>query len=216
MYKPHLSKEGVPLTPSNFFTFNKINMSNPLFKEIKDDLIELAKEGEFEIIAHGCNCLNTMGAGIAATIKDTWPQVFDADRAVPAGYNKLGTLTYAEISDPSDPNNCFWVANLYTQAKPGGGSFDYEALRLCLRKLAVLAKKYAQVYGKTPRIGLPHIGAGIARGDWNIIKQIIKQELIENYVTLVSYEPRKQEETEESTTNSDPERSPEVREDAVV
>lgn len=29
------------------------------------DLILMAKHGQFDVIAHGCNCLSNMGAGIA-------------------------------------------------------------------------------------------------------------------------------------------------------
>lgn len=35
------------------------------YQEIKGDLIEYAKQGIFDVIAHGCNCHSTMGAGIA-------------------------------------------------------------------------------------------------------------------------------------------------------
>lgn len=36
-----------------------------MYNEIKGDLIALAKEGKFDVIAHGCNSFCTMGAGIA-------------------------------------------------------------------------------------------------------------------------------------------------------
>jgi O-acetyl-ADP-ribose deacetylase (regulator of RNase III) len=36
-------------------------------------------------------------------------------------------------------------------------------------------------------IGLPQIGAGLAGGDWETIKQIIKQELKDCDVTVVIY-----------------------------
>lgn len=39
------------------------------YTEIKGDLIELAKQGKFDVIAHGCNCFCTMGAGIAVPMK---------------------------------------------------------------------------------------------------------------------------------------------------
>ena len=32
---------------------------------VDGDLIKLAKEAKFDVIVHGCNCLSTMGAGIA-------------------------------------------------------------------------------------------------------------------------------------------------------
>jgi O-acetyl-ADP-ribose deacetylase (regulator of RNase III) len=35
------------------------------YSEVTGNLITLAKQGEFDVIAHGCNCFCTMGAGIA-------------------------------------------------------------------------------------------------------------------------------------------------------
>ncbi len=32
---------------------------------INGDLIDLAKNGNFDVIIHGCNCFRTMGVGIA-------------------------------------------------------------------------------------------------------------------------------------------------------
>jgi len=56
---------------------------------------------------------------------------------------------------------------------------DYEALTLCLRKINwVFSGKH---------IGLPKIGAGLAGGDWEQIKQIIKNELNDCDVTVVIY-----------------------------
>ena len=50
-------------------------------KYIKGDLIKLALTGNFEVIAHGCNCMCTMGAGIAKTIKSEFPEAYQADCA---------------------------------------------------------------------------------------------------------------------------------------
>ncbi|RYD20572.1 MAG: hypothetical protein EOP88_14530 [Verrucomicrobiaceae bacterium] len=38
-------------------------------KTVAGDLIQLAKNGEFDLIVHGCNCMCTMGAGVAKGIK---------------------------------------------------------------------------------------------------------------------------------------------------
>jgi hypothetical protein len=80
------------------------------------------------------------------------------------------------------------VCNLYTQYSYGRNHkdgvskpIDYEALTLCMRKMNVLFK------GK--HIGLPRIGAGLAGGDWNRIKTIIQDELIDCKVTIVNYKP---------------------------
>ena len=39
-------------------------------RTVTGDLITLALEGEFDVIIHGCNCYNTMGAGIARAVRD--------------------------------------------------------------------------------------------------------------------------------------------------
>ena len=54
-------------------------------KYIKGDLIKLALIGNFEVIAHGCNCMCTMGAGIAKTIKSEFPEAYQADCATEKG-----------------------------------------------------------------------------------------------------------------------------------
>jgi O-acetyl-ADP-ribose deacetylase (regulator of RNase III) len=80
------------------------------------------------------------------------------------------------------------VVNSYTQYNYGANHkdgvakpIDYEALALCLRKIN---KTFA---GK--RIGLPKIGAGLAGGDWNRIKNIIQTELRDMQVSVVIYKP---------------------------
>ena len=54
---------------------------------------------------------------------------------------------------------------------------DYDALRLCLRKINFQFKGL--------RIGLPKIGAGRAGGDYEKIKQIIIEELVDMDITIV-------------------------------
>ena len=66
---------------------------------IRGNLITLAKQGEFDIVAHGCNCFCTMGAGIAKSIKQSFPEAYAADSCTKKGdKRKLGTCTYADIS----------------------------------------------------------------------------------------------------------------------
>ena len=67
-------------------------------KIIQGDLIKKAKDGEFDLIIHGCNCFCTMGAGIAKGIKNNFPQAFQADQMTLKGSKaKLGTCSFAEI-----------------------------------------------------------------------------------------------------------------------
>jgi O-acetyl-ADP-ribose deacetylase (regulator of RNase III) len=145
-------------------------------KEIEGDLIKLAKEGEFDVIVHGANCMQVMGSGIAKTIRQVFPEAWYADLATTKGdLGKMGTLSIAHINDLT-------IVNAYTQfnylgRKTGKMDLNYVALRMCMKQIK---KKFT---GK--RIGMPLIGAGLAGGDWNVIKTILEEELFDEDLTIV-------------------------------
>lgn len=147
---------------------------------IEGNLIELALEGQFDVIIHGCNCFCTMGKGIAKSIKTEFPEAYAADCSTKKGCReKLGTFSFAEIDDivgPSGDGQHLIVVNAYTQYnwRTGGGGgggtkVDYHAIRQVMKQVK------RNFSGK--RIGYPLIGAGLAGGDWNIISSIIDAEL---------------------------------------
>ena len=134
---------------------------------IQGDLLKLAAEGVFDVIVHGCNCHNTMGAGIAKSIKEQFPEAYEADLRTEKGSRaKLGTLTSADI-DCGDHR--LTVVNAYTQYNWSGEgrNADYDAIRAAFREVKLLYS------GK--RIGYPMIGAGLAGGDWAVISSIIEE-----------------------------------------
>lgn len=150
-------------------------------KTTSGDLIQLARNGEFDLIAHGCNCFCTMGAGIAKGIKAAFPAAFQSDLATARGDRaKLGTCTFAQVDRSGTP---LVVVNAYTQFdyRSSGPKVDYDAVRSCFRWIK------QQYSGK--RIGLPKIGAGLAGGDWERIAGIIEDELAGEDVTLVEFAP---------------------------
>jgi O-acetyl-ADP-ribose deacetylase (regulator of RNase III) len=155
------------------------------YQEIEGDLIKLAQQGTFEVIAHGCNCMCTMGAGIAPQMA----KAFGADKFVMEGeeyrgdINKLGQIDYDTF-----PVLGLTVVNAYTQYNYGRNHIDgdiapidYVAFTMCMRKMNHIFK------GK--HIGMPKIGAGLAGGDWQLIHQIIVRELKDCIVTVVIYKP---------------------------
>lgn len=149
-----------------------------MIRYIDGDLVRDANQ--FEVIAHCCNCFNTMGAGIAPQIKNKFPEAYAADCATVAGdINKLGTISYTEETTPI-------VVNLYGQfdytgRRSGQMDLDYGALR---KALAAMKEKFS---GKM--FGMPMIGAGLAGGDWNVIERIIEEEMRGELVTIVRYVP---------------------------
>lgn len=146
----------------------------------KGDLIALTNQGEFDIIGHGCNCFCNMGAGIAKAIRVNFPSAYKADLCTQKGdKKKLGTFTYAHHL-VSEFEKDILILNLYTQYNYGGGiNANYRAIRECFTEIK-------RVYGnKDFRFGFPKIGAGLARGDWSIISEIIEEEMVDEDVTIV-------------------------------
>lgn len=148
-------------------------------KVVKGNLIKLAARGEFDVIAHGCNCFCAMGAGIARDIKSEFSAAFEADqRTVKGDRGKMGTCSVAHcvVGDVT-----VVVVNAYTQYHWAGEGVlaDYPSIRSCMR---FIKERFA---GK--RIGLPRIGAGLARGDWDTIVGIIQDELGHEDVTIVEF-----------------------------
>lgn len=151
-------------------------------KTVPGDLIQLALEGQFDVIIHGCNCQCTMGKGIAKSIKETFPAAYEADCDTAKGdRQKLGTISFATVEHEGRE---ITVVNGYTQFHWKGpeGKADYEAIR------GVMKDVKTQFAGK--RIGYPKIGAGLAKGDWNTISQIIEDELAGEDHTLVEFVPQ--------------------------
>lgn len=148
-------------------------------KIVTGDLLELTDKGCFDVIAHGCNCFNSMSGGIARQIAIKWPQAQMADNVTTSGsINKLGTISFSKtrVFGIGDTLDCD-ILNLYTQITPGK-DLSLTALRMCLEKISILYRGQ--------RIGLPKIGSGIAGGDWKQIQKIIEEVLDPNCnVTIV-------------------------------
>ena len=168
---------------------------------VDGDLIKLAKVGKFDVIVHGCNCLSTMGAGIAPQMAAAFGcDKFEMEMWGPS-IDKLGNIDWKTFL--LEKNNTFTidlgegnpdkgtelvVVNAYTQYSYGRNHsdgvaqpFDYEAFTICMRKIN-------RVF-RGNHIGMGKIGSGLAGGDWNRIENIISTELIDCEVTIVNYKP---------------------------
>lgn len=135
-------------------------------KKTTGDLLEMGREGQFDIIVHGCNCLNTMGGGIARQIKEQFPDAWLADQETVKGdKGKLGNYTIGV-------HNGLIIVNAYTQyAFNVSGftedQFEYESFETILNKLAHRWGCF--------RFGFPLIGMGLAGGDEERIMNMLEK-----------------------------------------
>lgn len=170
-----------------------------MLRHAKGNLIDMAENGDFDIIVHGCNCQNVMGSGIAKEIRERYPQVYSADSVAhrdaldEEGWTPGSPIcllgNYSETTDTENARDFnFRIINAYTQVNfvpRGVDHFEYGSFSLILRKLAA-------VY-PSKRFGFPYIGMGLAGGDKKRILTLLEDfantiEQTGGSATLVEYE----------------------------
>ena len=151
----------------------------------------MAEDGEFDFIVHGCNCFNTMRSGIAGQLARKYPEVVRADNETQKGdASKLGTFTLATIMTST---SMFTVVNAYTQYTYDATRtvFKYDSFEKFLGSFAEALIAYSRSHDAPMRVGFPHIGAGLAGGDWDLILPMIcdfsKKTNGSTKVTVVEY-----------------------------
>ena len=138
------------------------------YTEIEGDLLTLG----LPAIGHGCNCRGSMGGGIAAQLRDRYPQMSDAYRAkCRDGSFRLGGFFAWETADTV-------IYNLATQQEPGADA-RLGAIEESVR--AALAD--AQARG-LPTLGLPRLGSGIGGLQWADVSDTLRSLAAESPVDL--------------------------------
>ncbi len=139
---------------------------------LKGDATQPQAKGN-RIIAHICNDLGGWGKGFVLAISKRWPGPEAEYRAWHKGRSEndfgLGAIQVVQVEP------YIWVANMVAQRGMKSGSngppIRYEAVRACLRKLAVEAKELGA------SVHMPRIGCGLAGGRWEEIEPLISDEL---------------------------------------
>lgn len=138
-----------------------------IIKEVKGNLVDAFLNKDLNIIMHGCNCFNNMGAGIAKEIKERVPQAYREDlRTIKGDKSKLGTYSKATTFYGT-------IINAYTQYHYGRPKQGKE----CLLEYDALEQIFININKEYPNttIGIPFIGCGLAGGDWDKVKDIINK-----------------------------------------
>lgn len=158
---------------------------------IKGDATDPGGSGN-RVIAHVVNDQGYWGAGFTRCLSDRWPRTewnyrdwATNFRTVDGAHRfELGNNRYLRIDD--DRDNLIWVVHMCAQngiaSQDNRRPIRYDALGACLMQLGQFA---TLIRGS---VHMPKIGAGLARGDWNVIQEIINDALIRNGVETTVYE----------------------------
>ena len=146
-----------------------------MLQHAKGNLIDMAEQGLFDIIVHGCNCQNTMGSGIAKEIRARYPSAYEIDTIYHKSllFDYQGNCAFEKLGNYTETTNndeTFTIINAYTQVNymPRNiDHFEYGSFALILRKLA------ARFPDK--RFGFPYIGMGLAGGNGFRIMNMLEE-----------------------------------------
>jgi O-acetyl-ADP-ribose deacetylase (regulator of RNase III) len=147
--------------------------------ELKGDI----RETPIETIAHGVNCQGVMGSGVARALFEKWPRVresylkYHEERPNFKPQDFLGrnqklltkSIVHPDIYDRTEMKEIY---NMHTQLNFGSDGkvyVDYSAVLNCFRQYVNDVNRYEFKQA----LAVPKIGAGLAGGDWNIIKKIM-------------------------------------------
>jgi hypothetical protein len=147
------------------------------------------------IIAHVCNTVRAWGAGFVIPLGNTYPQVKQDYLAMPNADMQLGHTQFVDVSPD------ITVANMIAQKgiRPSkeGIPLRYGALHTCLDEV----QKRALEKGYT--VSVPRIGAGLAGGEWPVIKSIIMATMkVDTYVYTLPAEADKWPETKTQSADT--------------
>jgi O-acetyl-ADP-ribose deacetylase (regulator of RNase III) len=154
-----------------------------MIQYVRGDATQPQAKGN-RIVAHICNDLGGWGKGFVLAVSRRWPEPEAAYRRWHKDRSKndfaLGAVQVVRVEP------YLWVANMIAQRGMKTGSngppIRYEAVRACLRALAVEARELGA------SVHMPRIGCGLAGGRWEEIEPILVDELTSRGVEVTVYD----------------------------
>lgn len=126
---------------------------------VTGDLIQIIKDGECDVTAHGCNCFHIMGGGVAAQLRQLDPSVFKADLATPHGdINKLGSYSVGYYKGETKTVSIY---NIYTQHST---AFDDNSVHVHWDSVFNGLYDIIDSMEDGQVLAIPYIGCGLANG----------------------------------------------------
>jgi len=140
-------------------------------------------------MVQGCNAQGVMGGGIALSIKNMYPEAYRQYRdkwehgsylVFPGETDhkhiqelEMGTIIPVQVTHNAIMVNAitqrFFTSHPYSN---GGREVDYEAVAKAFELINELPSLYEDV---DPILNFPLVGAGLAKGNWDIVASIIDE-----------------------------------------
>lgn len=134
--------------------------AKPTFIHFTHGDVTFAKQ---EVIAHQVNCMGVMGAGVALSIRKTFPEHYhDFLNDTRESLAKFGKCIHTHTKEK-------YIFGLYGQYRYGRSTTkhtDYKALKDAFEELCICITVKHNIYEVAMPFG---IGAGLGGGDWNVI-----------------------------------------------
>jgi len=139
------------------------------------------------IIAHVCNDVDAWGAGFVIALGRAYPVAESEFHGINISDRVLGHTQFVLVGDITIAN---MIAQKGIRKTRDGIPLRYNALHTCLTEV----QARAEVGGCT--VHMPRIGAGLAGGDWAVVKSIIMATMkVDTYVYTLPSEADDWEET---------------------
>jgi len=152
-------------------------------KIVHGDIFDPKLNEVSRVIVHGCNAQGVMGSGIAKTIRDMYPEVYEDYKE----YEEVRGLYVGDIVQTL-VHPKLRVASIISQEFYGRDSsvvyVNYWAIKDALSILVRHFKTKNEIQGTNIEIHLPFIGGGFANGDRTVLMKIFEEVFKDSDATL--------------------------------
>lgn len=139
-------------------------------KTIQGDIFKLMTAGD--AMMHGCNSHGVMGSGIAATVRSLYPGAYN----VYHNHYKLHGLKLGQVI-PYFANDGRIILNAITQKDFGGDGRRYVSYDAISKACQDIREGFGILLEPPAKLYAPLIGAGLAGGCWDVIREILRDDL---------------------------------------
>lgn len=136
-----------------------------------------------KVITHICNDIGGWGKGFVLALSKKWKMPEEAYRQWYKSQEEftLGAVQFVNVENELYVANMIGQHGIYKDCK-GLPPIRYDAVRQCLKEVALFTIAHKA------SVHMPRIGCGLAGGKWELMEQIIKEELITKEIAVTVYD----------------------------